>query len=151
MAEPAQRIALCLSYMRGPKVDDWVMEKIGQLQRAIIGDPANGIAPTHQPDDEALWGDFAAQLERGFLDTVAQSNAYTDLQHLRMEGTKIDEYIARFEHLLARARWGHQDQGSIDVFCKGLPKWVQGGVIDHTDQLPNTLEGWEAAARKEVE
>jgi len=54
MNNPFQQITLCLSFIRGPKVDNWVEEKINQLQRAVLGDPANGIPPTHHPTEEAL-------------------------------------------------------------------------------------------------
>jgi hypothetical protein len=32
MINPFQRIALCLSFIRGKRVDKWVEEKINQLQ-----------------------------------------------------------------------------------------------------------------------
>ena len=37
---PFQQIALCLSFIRGAKVDNWVTDKINQLRIAVIGDPA---------------------------------------------------------------------------------------------------------------
>ena len=54
MINPFQRITLCLSFIRGEQVDNWVEEKINQLQRAVLGDPVTGIPPTHLPTDKAL-------------------------------------------------------------------------------------------------
>ena len=58
MRNPFQRISLCLSFIRGEQVDNWVEEKINQLRLAVIGDPARGILATHLPNDEALWNNF---------------------------------------------------------------------------------------------
>jgi hypothetical protein len=62
MNNPFQRIALCLSFIRGRRVDKWVEEKINQLQRAVVGDPTATppIPPTHLDTDERLWNAFRA-------------------------------------------------------------------------------------------
>jgi len=40
MHNPFERIALCLSFIRGPKVDNWITGKIDQLRHAVLGDLA---------------------------------------------------------------------------------------------------------------
>src|SRR6267142_4876422 len=99
MNNPFQRIALCLSFIRGPKVDNWVEEKINQLRCAVLGDPANGIPPTHHPTDEALWNNFGADFRAAYQDTAAEENAYAQLKDLYMIEDRIDEYITHFEVL----------------------------------------------------
>jgi hypothetical protein len=56
MLNPFQRIALCLSFIRGKRVDRWVEEKINQLQQAVVGDPTATppILPTHRDTDKRL-------------------------------------------------------------------------------------------------
>jgi hypothetical protein len=51
-----QRIALCLSFIRGKRVDKWVEEKINQLQQAVVGDltATPPTPPTHRDTDERL-------------------------------------------------------------------------------------------------
>src|SRR5882672_6461227 len=105
MNNPFQRIALCLSFIRGPKVDNWVEEKINQLRHAVLGDPANGIPPTHRPTEEALWNNFGADFRAAYQDTAAEENAYAQLKSLRMVEDRINKYIAHFEVLLTRAGW----------------------------------------------
>jgi hypothetical protein len=151
MTNPSSRIALCLSFIRGPKVDNWVTEKINQLRRAVLGDPAQGIAATHLPTDEDLWNNFGADFRSTFEDTASEENAYAKLKSLRMEGDQIDEYIATFEVLLAKAGWRRNDKGSIDLFFNGLSQKVQSKILSIYAILPVTIDDWQAAARQVVQ
>jgi hypothetical protein len=96
MNNPFQRIALCLSFIRGKRVDKWVEEKINQLQRAVVGDPTATppIPPTHLGTDERLWNAFGADFQSAFQDTAAEENAYAALKVLTMKDDQIDEYVA---------------------------------------------------------
>jgi hypothetical protein len=85
MINPFQRIALCLSFIRGKKVDRWVEEKINQLRRAVVGDPIAGIPPTYVDTDERLWHAFGADFQNTFQDTAAEENAYEALKSLTMK------------------------------------------------------------------
>ena len=38
-----------------------------------------------------------------FADTAAAEQAYADLNNLEIKGDKVDEYIASYKNLLARA------------------------------------------------
>ena len=151
MSNPFQRIALCLSFIRGEKVDKWVEEKINQLRRAVIGDPTQGIPPTHADTDERLWNAFGADFRAAFQDTAAEENAYAALKSLNMKDDQIDEYIAHFEVLLAKAGWQRHEKGSIDIFFNGLTKTVQRKILSLYAILPVTLDEWQAAARQVVQ
>src|SRR6266850_611567 len=151
MNNPLQQIALCLSFIRGPKVDNWVKEKINQLQRAVLGDPANGILPTHCPTDEALWNSFGADFRVAYQDTAAEENAYAQLKDLYMIEDRIDEYIAHFEVLLVKAGWSRQDKGSVDIFFNGLTHTVQRKILSLYATLPITIDKWQSAARQIVQ
>ena len=105
MINPFQQIALCLSFIRGEQVDNWVKEMINQLQRAVPGNPVTRIPPTHLPTDEALWNDFGADFRQAYQDTAAEENAYADLKNLHMTEDRIDEHIAHFKVLLVKAGW----------------------------------------------
>ena len=151
MRNPFQRISLCLSFIRGEQVDNWVEEKINQLRLAVIGDPARGIPATHLPNDEALWNNFGADFRWAYQDTAAEENAYADLKNLHMIKDQIDEYIAHFEVLLVRAGWNRGDKGSIDIFFNGLTKPVQRKILSLYAILPVTLDKWQTAARQVVQ
>src|SRR6267142_3668115 len=151
MNNPFQRAILCLSFIRGPEVDNWVEEKINQLRRAVLGDPANGIPPTHHPTEEALWNNFGADFRAAYQDTAAEENAYAQLKGLRMVKDRIDKYIAHFEVLLTRAGWSQRDKGSIDIFFNGLTKAVQRKILSLYATLPITINEWQTAARQVVQ
>ena len=151
MINPFQRIALCLSFIRGEQVDNWVVEKINQLRRAVLGDPVTGIPPTHLPTDEALWNDFGADFRQAYQDTAAEENAYTDLKNLHMTEDRIDEHIAHFEVLLVKAGWNRSNKGSINLFFNGLTKSVQRKILSLYAILPITLDEWQSAARQVVQ
>jgi hypothetical protein len=65
-----------------------------------------------------------------------------------MKDDQINEYIAHFEVLIAKAGWQQQEKGSIDIFCNGLTKDVQRKILLIYTVLPVTLDEWQAAARQ---
>jgi hypothetical protein len=150
MISPFQRIALYLSFIRGKKVDRWVEEKINQLRRAVVGDPIAGIPPTYADTDERLWHAFGTDFRNAFQDIAAEENAYEAPKSLTMKDDQIDEYIAHFEVLIAKAGWQQQEKGSIDLFFNGLTKNVQRKILSIYTVLPVTLDEWQAAARQVV-
>ena len=82
MINPFQRIALALSYMKGPKVDDWVLQQGDRLTIHVQGNTLINlmIPPTHCDDDETLWREFVADFTRAFTDTALSKQAYAALQ-----------------------------------------------------------------------
>ena len=62
MINPFQRIALVLSYMKGPKVDDWILQQGDRLAICVQENTLVNlmISPTHCNDDETLWREFVA-------------------------------------------------------------------------------------------
>jgi hypothetical protein len=52
------RTALALSFMRGPAINDWVLQQTDRLYIKCNGDVLNGIAPTYHTNDERLWAEF---------------------------------------------------------------------------------------------
>jgi hypothetical protein len=63
MREPYNRIMMMLSYMKGPKIDDWVQEKATLLETAV----SNGMA---NPNDEHVWNMFLEEFMDAFTDTT---------------------------------------------------------------------------------
>jgi len=107
ITNPFQRIALALSYIKGPQVDDWVAKESNATMRKVFGDPqANPvILPKYADNDENLWNEFVMEFGQAFADTAAAEQAYADLNSLEMKGDEVDKYIASYENLLARAGW----------------------------------------------
>jgi hypothetical protein len=63
MREPYNRIMMMLFYMKGPKIDDWVQEKVTLLETAVTNGTAN-------PNDEHMWNTFLEEFTDAFTDTT---------------------------------------------------------------------------------
>jgi hypothetical protein len=47
ISNPMQKVVLALTYIRGPKVDDWVSQQFNALSMKVTGDANQALAPTH--------------------------------------------------------------------------------------------------------
>ena len=65
-----------------------------------------------------------------------------------MTGSDLDSYIATHHNLVIRAGWQPDGDAAIESFCNGLIKPLYMQILSH-DNLPETMEEWTAAARKE--
>jgi len=137
MTNPFQRIVLALSYIKGPRVDDWVTKTSDNTVRKVFGDPQAipPIMPIYADNDKNLWNEFVNEF----------GQAYADLSKLEMKGDEIDKYIAMFKHLLARAGWDQAAHGSIEMFKQGLQKGIHTSILQK-DPLPIGIDQWQAAA-----
>ena len=102
MMNPFQRVAVALSYIKGPHVDDWVAQEAKKTVDRVYGRPHDTlpILPTHRADDEVLWNDFITDFESAYADTALEEQAYADITKLEMKGDEINEYIVAFKYLL---------------------------------------------------
>ena len=99
LSVPFSRVALCLSYIKGPNVDDWVSAMTDNMYEKVHGGP-RGWAATHQPDNKDLWNKFAQEFANTFADTALAEHAYAELTKLSMKGKEANQYIAMFERLI---------------------------------------------------
>jgi hypothetical protein len=69
---PYRRLFLALSYMKGPKIDDWVRLIIGQVNVRVNGLPNKNppVPPVNGRDDENLWTWFVGVFRAAFTDTT---------------------------------------------------------------------------------
>ncbi len=100
MKNPYTRTTLALLFLRGPTINDWVLQQTEGLFLKCNGDVLDGIAPTHCMNDEWLWVEFGHEFRRVFVDTASEQRAYGKLANYTMGNGTIDEYITHFEHLL---------------------------------------------------
>jgi len=87
---PYLKVALCLSYLNGPKVDAWARQHRLWLKNRHEQD---GIPMTNK----SLWEDFELLFRTAYTDQDAKLTAYQKLNNLRMQGSDIDSYIADFD------------------------------------------------------
>jgi len=118
MQNPTARVAIFLSYINGEKVDDWAQAQARNLALQVWGN--NTVAPTRAHDDEALWTQMITDFHLAFTHTTKEEDAFIQLQHLTMEGRTINEYNARFNHLIPQAGWERDTRGTIEMYKQGL-------------------------------
>jgi len=148
MRNAFERSNLLLTYMKGPKVQQWAARKGEELTLAVLGDPANNVAPVYNSDDEQLWNHLTLDLRTAYSEYHGAEGAYRAIKNLRQKAGYADDYIVQFENLLSKAGWGHDHHGTISAFKEGLfePLLVQ--CIKRRPK-PITLTDWMDVARDE--
>src|SRR6267142_374979 len=76
MHNPFERANLLLTYMKGPKVQQWAARKGEELTMAVLGNPANNVAPKNNIDDEQLWTCLTLDLRNAYLEYHGAKGAY---------------------------------------------------------------------------
>jgi Retrotransposon gag protein len=131
---------MCLSYMKGPKVNDWVRHKARTLQVAI--DNGTTVAM-----DETIWQAFEDEFIAAFTNTTRREQATLDLINISMKGDDLDTYMATFEHLREHTGWEADAQGTILMFRRGLKAPLAQAIVERTHPRPTTLQAWYTATR----
>ena len=145
ITNPMQRVVLMLTYIRGPKVDDWVSQQFNALSTKVSGD-ANHPS-TNVNTDVALWEDFIAEFKRAFAETSWE--VCSRLDKLQMAGDDVETYIATFENLIKRAEYKRESVATVHKFRQGLSTDFVRSIMT-LEATPNTIDEWQAAARNEV-
>jgi hypothetical protein len=92
-------VLLALSFIDGPKVDDWVDAQRDELDEKITC--AN--APLLETD-KVLWNDFEVAFNNAYTHTAKKQEAYIQFMNLSMQGNNVNDYIATFDWLVKCAR-----------------------------------------------
>ena len=70
------------------------------------------------------------------------------LKDLRMTGDNVETYIATFENLMTQAGCKREDRLMVDFFRQGLPTDLKRSIMKW-ETIPDTLDEWQSAARRE--
>src|SRR5712675_1450062 len=129
---PYLKVALCLSYFNGPKVDAWARQQRLWLKQRHEQD---GIPMT----DKSLWEDFKLLFRTAYTDQDAKLTAFQKLSELHMQGSNIDSYIADFDRLIDEAGYSKFDMGVMIKFKEGLQPSLLREILLHNVPAPRTL------------
>jgi hypothetical protein len=144
--KPFNQMALALSFIAGPNVDDWSEHQLDLLEEKI----STTNLQRYTENDERLWTEFETDFQNAFQDTTRTQDAYTALMQLKMKGKDIDTYITTFDRLVGRAGWSTSDKGVMEKFRNGLAQWLALDIMRKYKNIPDTLEKWKDAAKKEI-
>jgi Ty3 transposon capsid-like protein len=137
MKQAYNHVLMALTYIKGPRVDDWQEAWLEELVNSNL-----------VPDDEALWTNFEQKFKDTYTDSNKKRAAYDKLMTLQIKGGDIDTYIATFNNLLAKAGWARGEEAT-DFFQKGLEDGVKHEVLCQ-QTWPVTLQEWQEATRDET-
>jgi hypothetical protein len=138
---PYKWVALCLSYMKGPKVEDWA-----EVQQELMNNrKSTGRLATFK----SHWRDFKKAFKDAFMDIAKSVKVENDLKSLKMTSGDINSYITTFMKLLKMAGYTETEHGSLELFKKGLSTGLNIRIINNSVAPPSTLRGWIEAARTE--
>jgi Zinc knuckle/Retrotransposon gag protein len=117
------RIALALTLIQGPLVQEWTHHLGNWLDRR------------HPMLDDILdtWDQFIAQFEAAFTDTQRDQRVRSQLDSLRLKWPEIDQYTMNFERLIREARYAPGGAQTVQMYIDGLPNNV---VADVTRSPP---------------
>jgi hypothetical protein len=137
-----QKVNLCLSYMDGEKVEQWVREEKNKIHRMVT---IQGYAK----DDEDLWDTFKGDFEQDWEDTSTKIDAQTELQTLsQKKAGGLEEYTATFNALIVKAKWNRQQIACVRLFKDGLEMGLSRAM--HAKEVwPHEwdLDEWQKLAR----
>ncbi len=137
MTDPYQQAMFFLTYIKGTRVNKWVVAVNQWLTRQLQG----GV-PTH---DEQLWNEVATSFTRRFVDSLAKENAQSLLrQGIKMKGEDINGYVVEFKELVRITGYRFNVPQTIKTFTDGLPTGLYQKILE-IDQ-PVTYKQWKQVA-----
>ncbi len=134
------RVLIALSFIKGDDVVNWVNAQLINL---------NDDLKTNYDDEhhEDLWENFISKFNANYVSTTLKEEALVRMGNLKMEGTKLDEYITEHATLIALLGWHQSSDIAAEHFRMGLTDPLARKIIDNHD-LPTTTKAWVELARK---
>jgi hypothetical protein len=144
---PMKRTLLALGLMKGDIVDDWVNVIHAWINAQNAPDDPNTNHVQVPSTDPIYWTHFVTEFNQAFEDSAEKQNAQTWLHSIHMEGRDLDSYLTKFHTLAAKAGYGLNKEGTLNLIRCGLPAELGKEIIRREN--PQTWNEWERAAHNE--
>jgi hypothetical protein len=139
MATPLECTMLFLTFIRGPKVGNWVNDQVKTVGKYI----RQGGHKT----DEFIWDTVIDEFANTFQDIMSHERAENKLNHLRMEGGNLDVYSAEFKCLARLAEYNLEERLVGRKYFDGLPEGLRRAIVkDENMGLLISVADYEDAA-----
>ena len=134
LASFIKRIAITLTCIKGPEVNQWTQQQLEWLM-------------TLQPmdDNNTTYQQFITNFCNCFMDSQKAQRARIELQMLKMTWPEIDEYISKFESITHKAGYNPVDHNTMQQFLQGLPQSIGQKVLEDT-----TVETYDQMKKKAI-
>ena len=134
---PIKKVAVALSFIKGPQVAGWVRD-YGRVLDTL--DPTNDNIP-------AVWDQFLNKFEQQFMDSQREVRARAQLQQLKADPADMDGYIAKFEELAQQAGYTVGSPEMMQYFLLGIPE----GELLREVMKPPTAADYQALKQRAIE
>jgi hypothetical protein len=139
MATALERTMLFLTFIRGPKVGNWVNDQVKTVGKYI----RQGGHKT----DEFIWDTVIDEFANTYQDIMSHERAENELNHLRMEGGNLDIYSAEFKRLARLAEYNLEERLVGRKYFDGLPEGLRRAIVkDENMGLLISVADYEDAA-----
>jgi Retrotransposon gag protein len=126
---PIHKVALALTFIKGPEVARWT---------TAIGRWINGLDQVND-NVPAVWDQFLQELEDQFTNSTVGQCSCIKLERLKMHFPEVDQYISKFKDLASLAGYTVGNEETINFFLRGLPDDVMTDVLKPS--FTNTYDG----------
>jgi hypothetical protein len=138
MTNVAEKTLSAMGFICGPNVAAWVEDELQLLEQRTV---------QWEDEDPQIWQLFEQDMDRAFKDVNTKDQAITELMNLWMTGDQLDVYNTTFNQLLQKCKWNCDEQGTMQLYCRGLSASLLRRMLDQDDH-PNTLDAWQDLAIK---
>jgi hypothetical protein len=107
---PIQRIAIALTFIKGPEVDGWVEGILNAVDQLY---PVNNNV-------EYTYLDFLQRFNEQFADSTRQETAQAAIHRLKFKFPDINQFISNFETLAWKAGYTIGSTELENMFMRGL-------------------------------
>jgi hypothetical protein len=166
LTTPFQRVIMCLTLIKGPKVADWVAKETNFMEEQL----RRGA----DPNAPVAWDKFKEEFAKTFVlresspccpcsesEPSVQENPMNHLVTLWMKQIQeansammistLEDYIEEFNILIELCHWDKDAKDTIWHFKNGLTRPLLFAVLREVRPRPITLEEWQEAMRVQQE
>jgi hypothetical protein len=114
-----RRIAIALTFIKGPTVDEWALNQ---------GDWVDRLDPLIE-DVPDVWTNFLIEFRNQFQDMQAEERACLQIENMKMKWPDVDRYIQDFERIARKAEYPLTAPATVRYFLKGLTKSIVNDIV----------------------
>ena len=111
-----KKTLLPLSFLKGNVVDNWVDVQHNWINEQHTPTDPNTNHVQVPSTDPIYWTYFITEFNQDFADSAEKQNVVTELHRICMQGIDLNSYVARFKTLAAKARYGLNEEGTLNLF-----------------------------------
>ena len=111
-----KKTLLALDFLKGNVVDNWVNMQHNWINEQCAPTDPNTNHVQVPSTDPIYWTHFITKFNQAFVDLAEKQNAATELHCICMQGIDLNSYVTRFKTLAAKAGYGLNEEGTLNLY-----------------------------------